>query len=271
MIRTPRSAGVACLEIQISLVVLGIALAGICPLVVMQQKLLRRIESTQIGTGNPQIVRGQRIIDGEPYATEGNLGSAPITVLQPSADLWSRRLATAASFQNNVKAQPSLPLLTEATLDDDGAIFSGPWAVQNVADANGGSYHLLMPGNPTATVSWSFGSIVPGTYRILISWPTAMPIPEDAELTFTDAAMMVVTVPVVALPQVAGGPWRDLGNQWLGSALTIRLAGSNIGQVVADTVRIGSRNSVTISSLAATDPSPTNLGLARRAQVTPKP
>jgi len=36
---------VTTLEIQVALVVLGIALSGLCPLIVMQMKLLRRIEA----------------------------------------------------------------------------------------------------------------------------------------------------------------------------------------------------------------------------------
>ena len=106
-----RRAGLTCLEVQASLVVLGIGLAGICPLVVMQSRLLRRFESTAIGPDGAeqrQVVRGVRLIDGEPYAAEGALDAPPVTVLQPSADPWVRRLGGAAPFQNDVVA-PATP------------------------------------------------------------------------------------------------------------------------------------------------------------------
>lgn len=44
MTRRGARPGVTTLEIQVALVVLGIALSGLCPLIAMQMKLLRRIE-----------------------------------------------------------------------------------------------------------------------------------------------------------------------------------------------------------------------------------
>ena len=66
-----RRRGVIYLEIQVALVVLGIGLAGLCPLVVMQMKLLRKIESPDPTSTTPRIFRGVRLVDGSPYARQG--------------------------------------------------------------------------------------------------------------------------------------------------------------------------------------------------------
>lgn len=271
MTRQPRRAGVTCLEIQVALVVLGVALAGICPLAVIQMKLLKRIESTPIGPDNFQVIRGQRIIDGEPYLSDGAVGTPPITVLQPAASLWMRRLGTAAPFQNSVKPQAPIPLLTEATIEDDGATYAGSWTAQPAADASGGACHVSQSGNPSGSATWTFGPIVPGRYRVMISWPSSIPIPSDATFTILDASSNVVVVSSGQMTQVDGGPWRDLGNYSLGTSLVLRVRGSSIGQVVADAARIGARNTVTFSALAATDAPPSSAGVARRAKVDARP
>ena len=254
------------LEIQVALVVLGIGLAGICPLVVMQMKLLRRIESTPIGSGNFQVIRGQRIIDGNPYGE-----SPPVTVLQPASDLWMRRIGTAAPFQDRVGSQPSTPLLTEATIDDGDATFAGTWSNQSADDAQGGAYHTLASGNPTSSATWTFATITPGRYRVMISWPTSASIPSDVTFTFPDASSNEVVVSSNQTIPIGNGPWRDLGNHHLGASLVLRVSGSITGQVVADAVRIGARNTVTISKLASADSPSSSEGVVRRAKVVPRP
>jgi hypothetical protein len=80
---TPRPrrdrAGYTLLEAQVAFVVLGVALAGICPLVVMQLRVVRRLEA--------------RFPHGTYY-------------LAPAADGWARKLGVPAAV---VAADPGTP------------------------------------------------------------------------------------------------------------------------------------------------------------------
>ncbi len=216
------------------------------------------------------MVRGQRIVNGQPYATEGDLAGPPIAVIRPAPDRWMRRLGTVATLQDVAGPQAYTPLLTEATLDDDAATLTPGWTPRAASDAQGGSCRVLTAGNSTDSATWSFGPINPGVYRVMISWPPSIPIPVDASFTLTDASSTVVSVSPAGATQVGTGAWRDLGNFSLGPSLDLQLRGAITGQVVADAARIGARNSVTISALKATDIVPAN-GMGRRATVVPRP
>jgi hypothetical protein len=75
----PRRTGFTLLETQVAFVLLGIALAGVCPLVVMQSKLSRKIA----GGFDPQT---------------SYFGVAKTYTLVPAADPWTRKLGVAASI-----------------------------------------------------------------------------------------------------------------------------------------------------------------------------
>jgi prepilin-type N-terminal cleavage/methylation domain-containing protein len=83
-------AGFTILELEVAMVVFGIALMGICPLVVMYSKQLRKLEMRF----NPQT----------------------IYYLVPSADVWARKLGAAASVatQDFTPTPPAQP----ATVND---------------------------------------------------------------------------------------------------------------------------------------------------------
>ncbi len=270
MIASPRRAGVTFLEVQVAIVVLGVVLAGIIPLVMMQQKLLYRIESTAIGSDNPQVIRGSRIIDGSPVPAAGIISEPPVAVLQPSSDLWVRRLGLAAPFQSSVKSSSLTQLLTESSIDDASATITGTWATQSQDDATNGSCRVLAMAVNGAKATWDFGTITPGTYRLMICWPVAISIPSDAQLVLTSGTA-TQTVSLASATQPNSDAWRDAGNVTLGSTLQVSLSGSLVGPVVADSIRIGVRNEVTISPLLDSDSPSSSLGMARRANVVRKP
>ena len=74
--------GFSMLEVQIAFTLLGVALAGICPLIVMQLKMSRKI---QVGF-NPQTA----------YFHPGDT-----FYLVPSSDPWERKLGIAASVKSS--------------------------------------------------------------------------------------------------------------------------------------------------------------------------
>ncbi len=69
-----RRAGISLLELQVALVLFGIALAGLGPLVVMHLKQLKRLEN--------------RLSDTSTY------------YLTPSSDAWARKLGAAAAISS---------------------------------------------------------------------------------------------------------------------------------------------------------------------------
>lgn len=287
MKRSPRRAGTTLLEILAALVVLAIALAGLCPLMIVQLKLLRRIESQPI-PNNPQVIRGVRMVGdriyvpagqpyvpaGQPYVLEDQVKLPPVTVLQPQPNDWVRRLGVAATFQT-IRASTQYddyPVLTALTLDHGAAVLMPTvdnWPLQGSADGyNGGDYRSSVHLGDSAT--WTFGPIGPGLYRVMIAWPQSVPIPDDAKLTFTDRGGNDVAVKVKDSTPILNVPWRDLGGNYsLGASLVLKLDGAS--GTVADAVRIGPRNDVMVQPRCPSDPSPTSGAVAVRVKVVSRP
>ena len=91
--RRNRSAGYTLLEVLVAFVVLGISLAGVGPMVVMQLKLSRK---SLIGI-NPQT---------------GFFGASRVAYLVPDADPWMRKLGAGASCRQ----APGLPVALGSAL-----------------------------------------------------------------------------------------------------------------------------------------------------------
>ncbi len=86
-----KSGGFSFLELQVAFVLLGIALAGLIPLVVMQSKHLKKLEA--------------------------RLDHEETHYLAPSTDEWARKLGVAASIELEDPGPLPSPLVT---LIDDG-------------------------------------------------------------------------------------------------------------------------------------------------------
>jgi hypothetical protein len=106
--RRSRRAGSTFLELQVALVVFSIAIAGLCPLVVMQSRLIRKLETQAVGSPNPQLIPGVRMLDGQPAPVQGSAGDPVLwTALQPQPDAWVRRLGVAATFLTDLANAPA--------------------------------------------------------------------------------------------------------------------------------------------------------------------
>jgi hypothetical protein len=264
--RAPRR-GVTLTEIQVSMVVLGIGLAGLCPLLVMQSKMLRKFESGPIGTDNPQIVRGIRLVNGVPYVPESGANTAPVAILQPQPDAWVRRLGMPASFASEADPQSFPDSPSEVTLDDDAATLTGTWTVAPTDSAYNLSLRTL-PASRPGSATWSFTGLSPGRYRVMFSWNAGVPMADDATFTIGTGGPAVKVKDAVA---TSDGAWRDLGTYTVDTSLAVRLDGSAGGAVYADAVRIGARNAVAILPNLDTDPAAPDGGARARVSVGAKP
>jgi hypothetical protein len=272
-VRPPRArrAGTSLLEVQVAIIVLGVAVTGICPLVVMQSRLVRKLETQPVGPDNPQVIRGVRMLDGVAFSGQGFAAAPPATVLQPQPDGWVRRLGVAASFAVDAPAQPFTPLPVQTILDDDaGSGFSATgWSTGTDATANDGDYHSLPVDSASGPATWTFTGLVPGRYHVMASWVPKAQNAKDATYSFSDADGDPFAIPVDQTSGPGGSPpyWTDLCVYYLGATFQVTLGGSTSGTVIADAIQLvpaGALNSVTITTPAAT----TDDGATVRVKVT---
>jgi hypothetical protein len=243
--------GTSLLEIQVALIVLAIAVAGLCPLVVMQAKLLRGIENLGPNHNpNPQLIRGVRIIDGLPFDGATHQQPAPpLTVLLPQPDAWVRRLGVAASFRPDIPtASYTLRPVAAKTDDDSDSDFSAPgWSTSSDATALGGSYHWVASVTATSPATWSFYPLPPGRYAVFVSYVPGPLNATDATYSFNSAGQPV-SLPVNQKVAPSGindlPPYKSLGEFYLAAPdpapspfqLTLNPGPLMTGRVVADTV-----------------------------------
>jgi Tfp pilus assembly protein PilV len=267
--RRNRRTGSTFIELQVALVVFSIAVAGLCPLVVMQSRLIRKLETQAVGSANPQLIRGVRMRDGQASAGQGFAAMPSWTVLQPQPDDWVRRLSVAATFRADAPAQTFTPLPVTTTVDDADASFSAPpaWRTTQDASANSGSYHILAAASTQGPATWTFSGLTPGRYHINVSWVPSPLNATKAIYTFSDAAGNPIAQPVNQKNGPGGDPpWTDLGIYYLGTSFLVSLGAALIGSVQADAVQLvpaGPLNTVVISTPAI----PISGGLSVKVQV----
>jgi hypothetical protein len=236
------------------MVVLGIAVAGLCPLVVMQARLVRKLETQPVGPDNPQVIRGVRMLDGVPF-TGLAYTAPPSTVLQPQPDGWVRRLGVPASFAVDAPAQPFTALPVQTTLDDSsGSGFAAAgWSTTTDASANNGSYRSVPAGSTAGAATWTFTGLVAGRYHVQVSWVPKSQNAKDATYSFTDGGDDPISLSVDQTTGPGGSPpyWTDLGTYYLDPTFQVSLAPSATGAVVADGVQLipaSALNAVTITT-----------------------
>lgn len=212
--------GFSFLELQVALVVLGIALAGLGPLVVMHLKQMERVE--------------QRTSDGTVY------------YLVPSTDGWARKLGAAASIQTADPGPPPSPPMT--LIDDADAAYgeSGPdsWH-SHTRDAFNDLLRCHSTGSGTNIARWQFTGLSPGWYEVLATWCGGSDQAPDAPYTVWDGTEFEDTIRVDQSqeptgPVFNGRPWTSLGVFALqATSLAVELSDdANDDRVVADAVRI---------------------------------
>jgi hypothetical protein len=219
--RAARRRGLSFLELQIAFVLLGIALAGLGPLVVMQSQQLRRLES--------------RFNHQDTY------------YLVPSDDPWARKLGAVASIETVEPAAAAAPV----TLVDNG----GPgyseidptspyWGTQARAGAYGAEVRESSAAGDGDKAVWEFTGLEPGWYEVLVTWDAASGQAKNAPYTVYDGAAPEATVRVDQTVTPSGAiyqsvPWESLGVYSIVSGtLRVELSDDANAHIIADAVRI---------------------------------
>ena len=254
-----RRAGASLLELQVAMIVLGVAVTGLCPLVVMQARLARKLETQPVGPDNPQVIRGVRMLDGSPFSGQGFAAAPPATVLQPQPDGWVRRLGVAASFAVerpgaavHAAAGPDRPrrrrrlgLLGERLVDRHRRLGQRrrlSFPARRLGERAGQSGPSA-GSSPAGITSWPRGCRRPRTPR---TRPTRSPTRRTTRSRFPSTRPPAPAARLV---------WTDLGVYYLDATFQVTLAGSTSGTVIADAIQLvpaGALNSVTITTPAAT-------------------
>lgn len=244
--RSPRP-GFSLVELQVAFVVLGIAVSGLCPLVVMQSRQLKRIES--------------------------RLNPANTYYVTPSTNSWARKLGAGASVST---VAPGAAAATPVLLIDDGDSGfstvgngwnklsgsnayppgSGGGGGSTAASCFGGDCRYRNDGNGSRKARWDFSGLTPGWYEVRITWLQGSGLATDAPFTVFEGSDNLGTFDInqrIAPSGAAygGRPWESLGTFPIsGSTLRVELNNDATNYVIADAVRlVPVKNDVQILSI----------------------
>ena len=194
-------------EFMVAMVILGVAMAGIYPLLIVQSKAVESLELryTEKGAGINQSkswfspvrrsdLGEERILRGDDE--EEGRENYGIWYLKPAEyelpsgatvqDAWARKIGAPAMME---KRDTPLPSLMETTLllDDGDVDFSsgeGEWSPQSTG-YNGNSQYSEEPIGTTKTATWAYDitncNIPPGYYHIYATWPVIEDAPPTSE------------------------------------------------------------------------------------------
>jgi hypothetical protein len=223
------------LELQVSLVLLGLALVGVFPLLVMQSRGLVLLE--------------RRLPDRAPC------------YLIPSTDTWARKLGAAAAVVWQDPGAPATPPARE--IDDADAGFSAPpanWTVVPTVPGLHGSYRVSPggagPSDPATAACWSFAGVNPAWYVVRATWLEGTDRATNARYTIYDGATSLGDFAMNQKAAPAGTayderPWENLATLYIhNNTVQVKLGSDGNGVVVADGVRlVPLLNDVQVSSL----------------------
>ncbi|HEV3258177.1 MAG TPA: hypothetical protein VG013_14925 [Gemmataceae bacterium] len=229
--RGARRPGFSFLELQVAFVLFAIALAGVCPLVVVQSRQLSKIE------------------DRLSYQTT--------YYVVPSSDPWTRKLGAAAAVMTVDPGPPPAPPVMTIDNGDPGYSESGTgWRGQAQKKAFQGSLRWHARGTGSNTASWTFTGLSPCRYRVEATWVPAGNRASNAPYTLSDGSTGLGTLQAnQKLPPVGdlfgGSSWSILGTFAVTTGtLQVQLSDKADGRVVADGVRIiPVQNTVQVLSL----------------------
>ena len=213
---------------------------------------VRNVGTADLHLGTPSLPAGFSLASGLGAATLAPGASTSFTVRfdAPAAGAFGGTLSFATDdadedpfdFAINANADPLPSVLI---VDDGEAGFSttGAWTRFNDQGFRS-DVTFSAAGTGTATATWAFAGLTPGTYRISSTWSSFSNRATNAPFTVLDGNTTVATVPIdqrQAPDDFAdqGAFWEDLGTfQVTGSTLTVRLSDAADGAVIADAIRV---------------------------------
>lgn len=223
--------GFSLVELEVAFVVFAIAMAGLCPLVVMQSKHLKRIEN--------------------------RFSQSQVYYLRPSSDKWARKLGACAMVLTSDPGAPPADAITVIDNGDAGfSLIGDDWEATNSPDSFLGDDELADAGDGTQIARWQFTGLKPGWYDVRATWLPDAELAEDAPFEVFDGTTSVATLAVnqQAAPTgelYADKPWESLGIVPIsGNVLNVELTNAASGKVAADCVRlIRVENEVSITAV----------------------
>lgn len=255
--RSPKNAkraGFSLLELQVAFLVLGIALTGIVPLLVMQSKQLKQLQDRFKRTYKDDV-------------------SAEVYYLAPSRDLaapdeafadsllfstnaWARRLGAVASLihEDDYDLLPALPERPDPDPDLIDNEDAGPAYTESGTGWHDGPMFVGFrdrlrrhnKGEGSEPASWTFTGLDPNwNYQVLITWVKAVNQADQAPFTVYDNTVAIQTFLVDQKNNDPDGETYE-GSLWetldvfdiSSSTLKVELKDASSGKVVADAVRI---------------------------------
>jgi type II secretory pathway pseudopilin PulG len=226
--------GFSLLEFQVAFVIFGVALAGLGPLVVMQSRQLRKLES--------------------------RLDDQTTHYLVASKSAWARKLGASASIQTTDPGPPPPPPVTLVDNGNPGYRETDVGVIDWQSELRSHAFHGTVRWNNGGGVGdkaqWQFTGLAPGWYQVLVTFPNGGDQASDAPYTVYDGSLAKGTVRIdqrvaPSGPIFEGSRWASLGLfSIVGDTLRVELSDDADGNIVADAVRIVPvRNVVQIVSL----------------------
>jgi hypothetical protein len=211
--------------------VLGIALTGLIPLVVMQSRQQARLES--------------------------RLDAATTHYLVPSSDNWAAKLGAPAIMQSTEPGTKTTAVLVMDNLDSGYSESGDDWHDDTGGYQDGSRAHAAGSGDASAT--WTFTGLKPGWYQVEVTWNAADGRSNAASYVITDLTSPSNVRATVAIDQTQspsgdtydGQSWQSLAVVPVrGTSLSVTLAESAAGTISADAVRlVAVRNTIQVTSL----------------------
>lgn len=251
MSRRRNRKGFSLVELQIAFLVFAIAVSGLGPLIVMQSRHLKKIESR--------------------FAADTTY------YLSPSRDAWARKLgagATMTTFDPGVA--PADPVLVSDDADSSftihdsgtqvpkgngkgkggGSTIVYNWTEATDASAYQGKYYYHEGGTGQNTARWNFTDLPAGWYEVRVTWhedplqTTTAPF-AVYEGTTSKGSFSINQQLAPSGDVIDGRPWQSLGVFSISTGgLAVELTDAVTERVAADAVRlIAVRNVVNINSL----------------------
>jgi prepilin-type N-terminal cleavage/methylation domain-containing protein len=242
----PARRGFSFLEFLVAMVVLGIALTGLFPLMVICSRGVESLELRYTTQGNKTGDWFSPVFRPDtdsitPRADRENYGT---WYLIAPADPWARKLGGVATFSRTAPTASSASII----VDDGGSGYAatGAWSTQS----DTGSFlsdkqrHELQA-TPTDTALWTFTNVANGRYYVLATWHAAADLASDARFDVYDGDVATtpttVSVNQTAAPNSFYAGWQILTTRNFTNAnktINVKLTSNTGAAVVADAVRI---------------------------------
>ncbi len=188
------------LEFTVAMVVLGIALAGVFPLMVVCSRGVESLELRYTAEGGKKDAWFSPVFRPDVSDSRTSRDDYGAWYLVPSADPWARKLGCAASLSKTPPAADAClsPIIID---DNDGAGYSqtGTWTTTADAQAFRGGFRRHEAQDPPQDIAvWTFSNVAPGRCHVLAKWPALGEDGGSAQFTVYDGAADPSPVAVAA-------------------------------------------------------------------------